>query len=358
MNAVLSPLSYLCRATKDHEQRKTMPSLRRISIVISIFLMVMCSLMMYTAFEIFKPRYDYLQLSWSPNGKYVAFVRQEDLAYEGMYAISVPDMNVVSLGSYDYIYPYPYSYTYPVWSPDSQVIAFAIGPSRSHLIIEIYRINADGSNPVNLTSGALQYAHNPDWSPDGMRIVFDGGKQIYIMDADGSNIAPLVDVGGDDGGPAWSPDGRSIAFHSWLGEENGSKIHIMDADGLNLTHIADVEGLLYDLIWSPDGSKIAFLYPDMVSQIEQPQGVFVLDVVYQTITQITGNGAQLPVVWSPDSTRIAYVTSEGLFVKNIQTNQINHISIDKVNNLFWKDLDRILSIDIPNLQILVFPIID
>ena len=71
----------------------------------------------------------------------------------------------------------------------------------------------------------LEGAYNPDWSPDGTRILFldavHPGWSIMVADADGSNVHEVVPC--DDGcqvltAPAWSPDGRSIAYARFEGE--------------------------------------------------------------------------------------------------------------------------------------------
>jgi Tol biopolymer transport system component len=60
----------------------------------------------------------------------------------------------------------------------------------------------------------------PAWSPDGTRIAFMGGPDgpteydIWVMNADGSNPVQLTDSPGPDWWPAWSPDGTRIAFAS------------------------------------------------------------------------------------------------------------------------------------------------
>src|SRR5262249_29899631 len=58
----------------------------------------------------------------------------------------------------------------------------------------------------------------PAWSPDGSKIAFfsnrDGMDEIYVMDADGSNVKRLTNNLADDDNPEWSPDGRKILFDS------------------------------------------------------------------------------------------------------------------------------------------------
>jgi TolB protein len=52
----------------------------------------------------------------------------------------------------------------------------------------------------------------PDWSPDGSKIAPPGFGRIFVMNADGSNPTQLTFGPGDDFGAAWSPDGSQIAF--------------------------------------------------------------------------------------------------------------------------------------------------
>ena len=119
----------------------------------------------------------------------------------------------------------------PSWSPDGTQIAFASDRENGSSIIsdDIYVMNADGSNQIRLTkSGGYDYQpgrlaevkhYGPSWSPDGTQIVFASDresdsyiKDIYVMNADGSNQIRLTESGGYE--PSWSPDGTQIVFAS------------------------------------------------------------------------------------------------------------------------------------------------
>ncbi|MEA2311219.1 MAG: hypothetical protein QOE28_1187 [Solirubrobacteraceae bacterium] len=129
----------------------------------------------------------------------------------------------------------------PAWSPAGDKIAFH---SNLDGEFEIYSIAA-GSSPgattdsrVKLTDNLNIQDQNPSWSPDGARIAFERGsgtnvgdatKEIYAMDADGTNAAQLTFNADYDVQPAWSPDGTRIAFESDAGPDGDREILSMPA---------------------------------------------------------------------------------------------------------------------------------
>jgi len=108
------------------------------------------------------------------------------------------------------------------FSPDGKRIAFSHGSAIGE-DSAIYTMDAtDGGNLVKLTPDSLM-AFNPDWSPDGKRIVFVDSsceacalaQDIWIMDADGGNLMRLTDTATEiEFRPGFSPDGRKITFSS------------------------------------------------------------------------------------------------------------------------------------------------
>src|SRR5437660_11739447 len=82
---------------------------------------------------------------------------------------------------------------------------------------ELYLVNADGSDPVNLTRTPDVDELYPKPSPDGSKICFvaDEGKgaakvrNIYYMNSDGTDRVKVADNARE---PCWSPDGTSIAY--------------------------------------------------------------------------------------------------------------------------------------------------
>jgi TolB protein len=155
----------------------------------------------------------------------------------------------------------------PSWSPDGTRIAFQRTTFGEGCPIaacsEIWIVNADGTGERQLTSVARSEA--PDWSPDGERIVFhqwnvpyDYDTQsvdIYVMNADGSDLRQLTDGPGPSEGPEWSPDGKRIAFSKEVDGEYA--VWVMNADGSGQRRLTRKGVSEHGPRWSPDGEKIA-----------------------------------------------------------------------------------------------------
>jgi Tol biopolymer transport system component len=154
---------------------------------------------------------------------------------------------------------------FPDFSPDGSKIVFCAGPSTFGR--DIYVVNSDGSDLTRLTSGVGNNVY-PAFSPDGSKIVFTSNRtgisQVWLMNADGSNQSQLTfDSQPKDQVPDWSPDGSKIAY---LADTHGiadmgnswGDIWVMNADGSG-QHPITSGATYYGTAWSPDGSRIATL---------------------------------------------------------------------------------------------------
>lgn len=85
---------------------------------------------------------------------------------------------------------------------------------------EIFAMNADGGEQINISNDRFD-DNDPDWSPDGTKVVFDSirppgsGNELWIMNAEGSDPRMLTNNPDNDEHPSWSSDGEKIAFTSY-----------------------------------------------------------------------------------------------------------------------------------------------
>lgn len=124
----------------------------------------------------------------------------------------------------------------------------------------------DGSHPKQLTDGS-SVAWNPKWSPDGKVIAYTGRDaggvlHIYIMNADGSNPRQLTHIDASEGQgqcPAWSPDGRRLAIQTTRKDGPGH-VWIVDYPSGTAHKLVAHEALFEDELpfWFPDGKRLAF----------------------------------------------------------------------------------------------------
>lgn len=112
----------------------------------------------------------------------------------------------------------------------------------------------------------LEWAADPQISPDGSRIVFVRSgfdimtdrttSRLWIVNADGSDLRPLRAPGEDARSPRWSPDGTRLLFVSSVEGKSEIFLRWMDTgQEAVLTHLEESPG---GLSWSPDGQTIAF----------------------------------------------------------------------------------------------------
>lgn len=214
----------------------------------------------------------------------------------------------------------------PSVSADGTKIVFHGAPTADCAVtsVQIYTVNTDGTGLTQLTNGG--YNVTAAWNPDGSKIAFvsnrTGTCQIWTMNADGSNQAPLTHFAAQGvGGVSWSPDGSRIAYGTAVTAPqcpgpNGAlgvgnlEIHVMDADGKNDTTLESesfIPGMTFDTSrhpdWSPDGSQITY-----ASTASGDLQIWVMNADGSGQTQVTHdpNTPENFSRFSPDGTKLVF----------------------------------------------------
>jgi Tol biopolymer transport system component len=152
---------------------------------------------------------------WSPDGQQIAFRRGNDVYVADA---SGTEKNVQRLT----FFPTAINQM-ATWSPDGRRIAFM---SLREGYCAVFLMNADGSDPANLTPKDAAPASSwcsraPSWSRNGriyfmsFRTVTNGDVEIFSMADDGSDLTRLTTSAGEDGGPE---AGKIAIAHAGLGK--------------------------------------------------------------------------------------------------------------------------------------------
>jgi TolB protein len=199
---------------------------------------------------------DHEDPAWSPDGKKIAFV----LITKERTSIAV--MNAEG-SNVDVLTPKEHNTIHPNWSADSRQVMYCTNddlapPKKNEAQINVVELATKKITPV-ITGGINTYG---SWSPDMKQIAFrkiigEENSEVFVANADGSNLRNLTNNPSFDGWPAWSPDSKKIAFASNR-RGHGYQIFVMDADGANVCLITNTEGRGSAPRWSPDGKTIYF----------------------------------------------------------------------------------------------------
>ncbi len=145
---------------------------------------------------------------------------------------------------------------------------------------EIFEVDIETGDYTALTN-ALGYDAEGAYSPDGTQIVFASNRhayaealseedaarlqrdfsyfmEIYVMDADGSNLRRLTDAPGYDGGPFWSADGKKITWRRFSEDGARAEVFTMNADGTGERRITELGVLSWAPFFHPSGDYLVF----------------------------------------------------------------------------------------------------
>jgi Tol biopolymer transport system component len=244
------------------------------------------------------------QPAWSPDGTRLAFKTTQF----GSNQLAM--MNADGTGEALLTHTFKFSEGQPSWSADQKTLIYRRTPENPLVqdgdiwALDLEAVMPDPTKPA--TAPVLQLAGDeryPTFSPDGTQLSFrhgedliepSGDEEVYVMNADGTNVRRLTDNADFDSAAAWSPDGEWLAFEHAPGdtltpgvEPQEKDIYVMRPDGTDVHRLTDSPGLDEGPVWAPDGTKIAFS-----SARDGQQEIYVMNADGSDQRRLTDNPAR------------------------------------------------------------------
>jgi Tol biopolymer transport system component len=200
-------------------------------------------------------------------------------------------------------------------SPDGTRLAYLLGPALSGGG-QLWIFEVKTRQAVRVTTCTCPKFSHVSWSPEGSRLAFVDGTQIYLIDADGSHRTQLTHLGGGEAAeqPTWSPDGTQIAFDTHNQADFGrlNQIDVINVDGSGLKVLLHDPSGAWDPAWSPDGLRIAYVLDPQIDSEGFDYQLWLMDsdgshrhqIFESRGCCIQGWGGP---AWSPDGKQLAIV---------------------------------------------------
>ena len=197
---------------------------------------------------------------------------------------------------------------------------------------------------VVLPCGPYLFGHSGDfnkyfleWTADDQHLVFNRSRTILVVDAEGTRLRTIAQVGGTSHHPprfgvhaSVSPDSQRVVYSTceyetesleiphfgWDGREKFEyELAVVGLDGSSPQRLTENEYRDHYPSWSPDGSQLAF-YVDSERTFGQKGRLFTMSPNGSNVSQVAAleRVALYPPVWSPDGRRLAFLANEGDYV--------------------------------------------
>ncbi len=220
----------------------------------------------------------------------------------------------------------------PAWHPSGRyIVYYAFDEDRIRLYVTDVITGAQRS----LTNEKGANDVTPAVSPDGRSVVFSrsieataGSTDLFVMPFDGGRPSRVsVSRGSINLAPGFSPDSRRLTFSSDRSGRN--EIYIADADGTNVSLLTAAaygeRNVRADPAWSPDGRYVA-----MSSEVGGTQQILILSLSDRSLRQVTSDGRNAAPAWAPDGRHLVFSSTRGgseqLWVADIETGRTRQLT--------------------------------
>jgi acylaminoacyl-peptidase len=183
----------------------------------------------------------------------------------------------------------------------------------------------------------LEYASDPQVSPDGTRVVYVRNfadvmkdkfrSHLWVVNVDGSDHRPLTSGDGNESSPRWSPDGKRLVYVGDAGGKDKLFCRWMDTgQTAQLTHGTQSPAVP---TWSPDGKQLAFAmfvedaeepFVDMPAKPEGADWAKAPKVIRKAMYRFDGKGYLKPGYW-----HLFMVPADGGAPRQLTRGSFNHI---------------------------------
>ncbi|PCI75815.1 MAG: biopolymer transporter Tol [SAR86 cluster bacterium] len=195
---------------------------------------------------------------------------------------------------------------------------------------DIYQADSNGNNLVNLTN-LDGYDAEGSYSADGSQILFASNREayqrnlsqaeqklfdddasyfmdLYLMDADGSNVRQITHSPGYDGGPFFSPDNSKVVWRRFNPDGNSAEIWTMNIDGSGQRQLTADAMVSWGPYYHPSGDYI--IYSSNILGNANFE-LFMIDPIgMNPPVRVTNTaGTDILPVFSPDGSQLAWSTT-------------------------------------------------
>lgn len=226
----------------------------------------------------------------------------------------------------------------PDWSPDGLQLLFTCTPGRS----EVCLANADGSLIRQITRDRGDPENYPAWMPDGDRLVFSsyrgGSFDVHSIKSDGSAERELVTGPGDESSPAVSADGEVLAY---VERRDGRfDLHLARLEDSRQTEPFHTIPNASMPAWSPVARELLFVR----TRAERFSDVYRFELGAERAERISRSpGLDMSPTWAPDGTAFAFTRDEDfdgeqyqasdLYMHDLTTGELRNVTNDGRLNL-------------------------
>ena len=232
---------------------------------------------------------------WSPNGTKLAYgLGMLQCSGLAIYDVTSQETELLIVPGKD-----------PAWSPDGRFIAFTREArnlrlaelavpehrNRRRAALEVWIMNADGTEPRRLTQGSW-----PSWSQDAKYVYYALEGTLYSIAIEDSQALPQPILACSTSVPSVSPNQKHVAY------VKNASLHVIDLASQSIIVQCAVPPLTWGGHWSPDSRQFSlggFIFPEVRT------GLWIYDLDTGQVTKVL-SGPVSSVCWAPDASKLAF----------------------------------------------------